>query len=52
MAATAKFPKEAGGTRHGENEESADRWHSWSLRAAKWMMGSALRMDGGEFRSI
>ena len=49
--ATAKFPKEAGIARYGEPEEIAELMAFVISPAAKWMTGSALRMDGGEVKS-
>ena len=47
--ATANFPKEAGIARYGEPEEIAELM---AFLAAKWLTGSALRMDGGEVKSL
>jgi 3-oxoacyl-[acyl-carrier protein] reductase len=46
--ATANFPKAAGIARYGEPEEMA----FLVSPGAKWMTGSALRMDGGEVKSV
>src|SRR6201999_3189207 len=46
--ATTKFPKEAGISRYGTPEEIADLLAFLVSPAAKWMTGSAVRMDGGE----
>jgi 3-oxoacyl-[acyl-carrier protein] reductase len=49
--ATLKFPKEAGISRYGEPEEIAELMAFLISPAAKWMTGSALRMDGGEVKA-
>lgn len=50
--ATAKFPQEAGIARYGEPEEIAELMAFLVSPGARWMTGSALRMDGGEVKSI
>ena len=50
--ATLKFPKEAGIERYGEPEEIAALTAFLVSPQAKWMTGSALRMDGGEVKSV
>ncbi|OCJ00442.1 short-chain dehydrogenase [Rhizobium sp. AC27/96] len=50
--ATARFPQEAGIARYGEPEEIAELMAFLVSPAARWMTGSALRMDGGEVKSI
>lgn len=50
--ATEKFPREAGIGRYGEPEEIADLMAFLVSPAAKWMTGSAIRMDGGEVKAI
>jgi NAD(P)-dependent dehydrogenase (short-subunit alcohol dehydrogenase family) len=50
--ATAKFPKEAGISRYGEPEEIAELMAFLVSPGARWMTGSALRMDGGEVKSV
>ncbi|MDR6290721.1 NAD(P)-dependent dehydrogenase (short-subunit alcohol dehydrogenase family) [Inquilinus ginsengisoli] len=50
--ATAAFPKEAGIARYGEPEEIAELMAFLVSPGARWMTGSALRMDGGEVKSI
>jgi 3-oxoacyl-[acyl-carrier protein] reductase len=50
--ATANFPKEAGIARYGEREEIAELMAFLVSRAARWMTGSTLRMDGGEVKSV
>ena len=51
-AATEKFPKEAGIARYGEPEEIAELMAFLVSPSTRWMTGSALRMDGGEVKSI
>ncbi|MGI4812339.1 MAG: SDR family oxidoreductase [Janthinobacterium lividum] len=50
--ATAKFPQEAGITRYGEPQDIAELMAFLVLPAARWMTGSAIRMDGGEVKSL
>ncbi len=50
--ATANFPKETGIARYGEPEEIAELMAFLVSTGARWMTGSALRMDGGEVKSI
>ncbi|THD64347.1 SDR family oxidoreductase [Phenylobacterium sp.] len=50
--AAAKFPEEAGIARYGAPEEIAELMAFLVSPGAKWMTGSALRMDGGEVKSI
>lgn len=50
--AMEKFPKEAGIARFGEPEEIAELMAFLVSPAAKWMTGSALRMDGGEVKAV
>jgi 3-oxoacyl-[acyl-carrier protein] reductase len=50
--ATEKFPKEAGIARYGEPEEIAELMAFLVSPSTRWMTGSALRMDGGEVKSI
>ena len=50
--ATEKFPKEAGIARYGTPEEIAELMAFLVSPAAKWLTGTALRMDGGEVKSI
>ena len=50
--ATLKFPKEAGIERYGEPEEIAALMAFLVSPQAKWMTGSAVRMDGGEVKSV
>jgi NAD(P)-dependent dehydrogenase (short-subunit alcohol dehydrogenase family) len=50
--ATEKFPRDAGIARYGEPEEIAELIAFLVSPSARWMTGSALRMDGGEVKSI
>jgi len=50
--ATANFPKEAGIARYGQPEEIAELMAFLVSPGAHWMTGSALRMDGGEVKSV
>jgi 3-oxoacyl-[acyl-carrier protein] reductase len=50
--AIKKFPEQAGITRFGKPEEIADLIGYLVSPAAKWMTGSAVRMDGGEIKTI
>ena len=50
--ATARFPQQAGITRYGEAEDIAELMAFLVSPGAKWMTGSAVRMDGGEVKSI
>jgi 3-oxoacyl-[acyl-carrier protein] reductase len=50
--ATKKFPEEAGISRYGEPEEIAELLGFMVSPAAKWMTGTAVRMDGGEVKGI
>lgn len=50
--ATIKFPQNAGISRFGEPEEIADLLAFLVSPPARWMTGSALRMDGGEVKSV
>ena len=50
--ATAKFPKEAGIARYGEPDEIAELMAFLVSPGARWLTGSALRMDGGEVKSV
>jgi NAD(P)-dependent dehydrogenase (short-subunit alcohol dehydrogenase family) len=50
--ATDQFPKEAGIARYGQPEEIAELMAFLVSPAARWMTGSAIRMDGGEVKSI
>lgn len=46
------FPKEAGISRFGEPEEIAELMSFLVSPGARWMTGSALRMDGGEIKAV
>jgi NAD(P)-dependent dehydrogenase (short-subunit alcohol dehydrogenase family) len=50
--ATASFPKEAGIARYGEPEEIAELMAFLVSPGARGLTGSALRMDGGEVKSV
>ena len=50
--ATEKFPREAGIARYGEPDEIAELMAFLVSPGARWMTGSALRMDGGEVKSV
>lgn len=50
--AIANFPEEAGIARYGEPQEIAELLAFLVSRGAKWLTGSALRMDGGEVKSV
>lgn len=50
--ATANFPLEAGIARYGEPEEIAELMAFLVSPRARWLTGSALRMDGGEVKSV
>ncbi|GLQ49857.1 SDR family oxidoreductase [Dyella flava] len=50
--ATEHFPQEAGIARYGEPEEIAELMAFLVSPGARWMTGSALRMDGGEVKSV
>jgi len=50
--ATARFPQEAGITRYGEAQDIAGLMAYLVSPAARWMTGSAIRMDGGEVKGI
>ncbi len=50
--ATEKFPREAGITRYGEPTDIAELMAFLVSPEARWMTGTAVRMDGGEVKSI
>jgi 3-oxoacyl-[acyl-carrier protein] reductase len=50
--AAANFPKEAGIARYGEPEEIAELIAFLVSPGMRWMTGSAIRMDGGEVKSV
>jgi 3-oxoacyl-[acyl-carrier protein] reductase len=49
--ALEKFPEQAGIARYGQPEDIANLMAFLVSPAAKWMTGSAIRMDGGEIKS-
>jgi 3-oxoacyl-[acyl-carrier protein] reductase len=50
--ALKKFPSEAGITGYGQPEDIANLMAFMVSPANKWMTGSAVRMDGGEIKTI
>jgi 3-oxoacyl-[acyl-carrier protein] reductase len=50
--AMEKFPSLAGISRYGQPEEIADLMAFLVSPQAKWMTGSAVRMDGGEIKGV
>jgi 3-oxoacyl-[acyl-carrier protein] reductase len=50
--AMKKFPEEVGINRYGQPEEIADLLAFMVSPAAKWMIGTSVRMDGGEIKGI
>jgi 3-oxoacyl-[acyl-carrier protein] reductase len=50
--ATKKFPQDAGISRYGRPEEIAELLGFMVSPAAKWMIGTSVRMDGGEVKGI
>jgi 3-oxoacyl-[acyl-carrier protein] reductase len=50
--AMEKFPAETGISRYGQPEEIADLVAFLVSPQAKWMTGSAVRMDGGEIKGL
>jgi NAD(P)-dependent dehydrogenase (short-subunit alcohol dehydrogenase family) len=50
--ATIRLPKEAGIARYATPEEIAELMAFLVSPGARWMTGAALRMDGGEVKSI
>jgi 3-oxoacyl-[acyl-carrier protein] reductase len=50
--AMQKFPAEAGISRYGQPGEIADLMAFLVSPQAKWMTGSAIRMDGGEIKGV
>lgn len=50
--ALKKFPAEAGITRYGQPEDIANLIAFLVSPAGKWMTGSAVRMDGGEIKTV
>jgi 3-oxoacyl-[acyl-carrier protein] reductase len=51
-AAIAAFPARVGSARLGTPEDIADLMAYLVSPAAKWMTGSAVRMDGGEIKGV
>ncbi len=47
-----KYPEKVGISRFGKPEEIAELMAFLVSPAAKWMTGSAVRMDGGEIKSV
>jgi 3-oxoacyl-[acyl-carrier protein] reductase len=50
--AMEKFPAQAGISRYGQPEEIAELMAFLVSPQAKWMTGSAVRMDGGEIKGV
>jgi 3-oxoacyl-[acyl-carrier protein] reductase len=50
--AMEKFPGHAGISRYGQPEEIADLMAFLVSPPARWMTGSAVRMDGGEIKGV
>ena len=50
--AMQKFPEQAGIARYGAPEEIAELMAFLVSPEARWLTGSAVRMDGGEAKSI
>jgi 3-oxoacyl-[acyl-carrier protein] reductase len=50
--ALEKFPAEAGITRYGQPEDIANLMAFIVSPEGKWMTGSAVRMDGGEIKTV
>jgi 3-oxoacyl-[acyl-carrier protein] reductase len=50
--AMEKFPSQVGISRYGQPEEIADLIAFLVSPQAKWMTGSAIRMDGGEIKGV
>ncbi|MBZ9780150.1 SDR family oxidoreductase [Pseudomonas sp. REP124] len=50
--ALIRFPQNAGISRFGEPEEIADLLAFLVSPSARWITGSALRMDGGEVKAV
>lgn len=50
--ATAKFPQDVGIARYGKPDEIADLMAFLVSPGSRWLTGSAIRMDGGELKSI
>jgi 3-oxoacyl-[acyl-carrier protein] reductase len=50
--AMKKFPREVGIARYGQPEEVADVMAFMVSPAAKWMIGTSIRFDGGEIKAV
>lgn len=50
--AAKQFPEKVGISRYGEPEEIADLLAFMVSPAARWMVGTSVRMDGGEIKGI
>jgi 3-oxoacyl-[acyl-carrier protein] reductase len=50
--AMQKFPEQAGISRYGQPEEVAELMAFLVSPQARWMTGSAVRMDGGEIKGV
>src|ERR1700683_3874113 len=50
--ATKQFPEKAGIARYGEPEEIAGLMEYLVSKAARWLTGASVRMDGGEIKGI
>ena len=50
--ALESFPKEAGIARYGEPREIAELMAFLVSPAARWLTGTAIRMDGGEVKAV
>jgi len=50
--AMQKFPEETGISRYGQPGEIAELVAFLVSPQAKWMTGSAIRMDGGEIKGV
>jgi 3-oxoacyl-[acyl-carrier protein] reductase len=50
--ALEKFPEQAGITRYGKPEDIADFMAFVLSPSGRWLIGSTLRMDGGEVKSV
>ena len=50
--AMQKFPEQAGIARYGQPEEIANLMAFLVSPGARWMTGSAVRMDGGEIKGV
>jgi 3-oxoacyl-[acyl-carrier protein] reductase len=50
--AIERFPREAGITRYGDAQDIAELMAFLVSPPARWMTGAAIRMDGGEVKSV